>query len=575
MTNRERAETRANEIDQQIIDTLSRGESFRVEAGAGAGKTFSLMRVIDWLEKEKRKDFQKSGQRVACLTYTNAAVDEIVSRLNTEGFIQPCTIHNFAWSCMKGFQSSLIKAVEDLQLLPDNEEKTGKVPASEVKKVAYELGVRYVEDGILYLHHDDVISLFAKFLDNAKFRFLLSKQYPIILIDEYQDSFQSIMDQFLIYFIEPRRRPQIGLFGDAWQTIYADNGACGEVSSDNLKVIKKEANFRSEEIIVDVLNKLRPDLPQISASDEHEGRIIVITTDDYCGPRQKGYYKDELPNEILFSYLHDVREKLKSLGWTEDSKTLMLTHKLLAKAQQYENLLSILGAHLKDADDDHYLFFMNRVEPVFSALVDNDPKRLFEALGVERKPIQSLNHKKAWKALKEQLEIARAHKIIDVLKTVQASRLVGLPPRIEDTLNAFLSGEQGLEYHHKPIELFYDIDYSEVIHAIEFQKPDAEFSTDHGVKGTEYNNVLLVLGRGWNNYRFDELLYQDPKKLDAKDRTAFVRNRNLFYVCCSRPKKRLAVLITVPINGQFKDYLKYVFGAGNVMSYGRFLRLEQ
>ena len=162
MTNRERAEVRADELDKLIVDTLSSGQSFLVEAGAGAGKTHSLMKVIDWLERGKRKELRRNGQRIACLTYTNVAVDEIKSRVTSEGFIQPCTIHNFAWCCMSGFQLSLIKAVGELDLLPDNEDKTGKISLEEVKKVSYDLGVRYVEDGELHLHHDDVIKLIVK-----------------------------------------------------------------------------------------------------------------------------------------------------------------------------------------------------------------------------------------------------------------------------------------------------------------------------------------------------------------------------------------------------------------------------
>ncbi len=323
-------------------------------------------------------------------------------------------------------------------------------------------------------------------------------------------------------------------------------------------------------------NKIRPELPQIPASDEHDGRIVVITTDDYHGPRQTGYYRDELPNEVLFPYIDAVRAKLFSLGWTDNTKTLMLTHKMLAKQQHYNNLLDILDDHLKEADDEHLLFFMNRIEPVFSALSDNDPKRLFEALGLERKPIQSVEHKKEWKELKDQLTVAREQRIIDVLKVIRTSRLVGLPPKLEVLLNSYLNNQQGLEYHHKPIEVFYNIDYSEVISAIDYLKPDTDYSTDHGVKGKEYeyNNVLLIMGRGWNNYKFDELLYRDPKKLKETDRVAYVRNRNLFYVCCSRPKKRLAVFITVPVNTQFRLYLNHVFGAEKVMNYGQFMGLS-
>lgn len=578
MTNKERAEARADELDELIIDNLSSGQSFRVEAGAGAGKTHSLMKVIDWLEHGKRKELRRNGQRVACLTYTNVAVDEIKSRLTSEGFIQPCTIHNFAWSCMSGFQSSLIKSVGELDILPDNEDKTGKISLEEVKTVSYDLGVRYFEDGELHLHHDDVIKLFVKLLDNAKFRMLLSKEYPIILIDEYQDSFKSIMDQLLNYFVEPGIKPQIGLFGDAWQTIYGENGACGEVVSDKLVVIKKESNFRSEEIIVNVLNKIRPELPQISASDDHDGRVIVITTNDYRGERQTKYYKGELPNEVLFPYVDNVRDKLADLGWAGECKTLMLTHKMLAKQQHYDNLLDFLGDHLRDADDEHFLFFMGKVEPVYEALKSNNAKGLFEALGLERRPIQSIEHKRQWKKLGEDLEVARQGTIYQVLKVLEDNKLFGLPPKVTEKLEAFDSwreDEEPITLHKKPISTFYGISYKEVINAISFQKPETEYSTDHGVKGEGYENVILIMGRGWNNYKFDEMLPLNPKLIkDEKQLKAYIRNRNLFYVCCSRAKKRLALFITVPVEGAFMRYLENVFGAENIMTYGDLMRLS-
>ena len=577
MTNKERAVARADELDKLIIDTLSSGKSFRVEAGAGAGKTHSLMKVIEWLECSKRKELRRKGQRVACLTYTNVAVDEIKSRLVSEDFIQPCTIHNFAWSCMSRFQSSLKNTVGELGLLPDNEEKTGKISLEEVKIVSYDLGVRYIEEGVLHLHHDDVIKLFVKLLDNSKFRNLLAMEYPIILIDEYQDSFKTIMDQLLKYFIEPEKRPQIGLFGDAWQTIYGDNGACGEVLCDRLSVIKKESNFRSEEIIVNVLNNIRPDLLQIPASDEHDGRVIVITTNDYSGVRQTGYYKGELPNEVLFPYINKVRAKLANLGWSGECKTLMLTHKMLAKQQRYYNLREFLGDHLQDLDDEHFLFFMNTVEPVYEALKSNNAKGLFEALGLERRPIQSIDNKLQWKKLGEDLEFARKSTIYQVLKVLEGNRLLGLPPKLDAKLKAFdrwREGEEPITLHRKPISSFYEIPYDEVINAISFLKPEAEYSTDHGVKGEGYENVILIMGRGWNNYKFDEMLPLNQALIkDEKHRKMYIRNRNLFYVCCSRAKKRLALFITVPVDNDFMKYLENVFHSENIMTYSDFMRL--
>ncbi len=573
MGNKERAEQRANELDQRIIETLASGHNFRVEAGAGAGKTYSLMKVINWLENEKSKYYIKYGQRVACITYTNVAVDVIKSRLKSESFIQPCTIHNFAWGLMKRFQSSLLKAVGDMELLPAHEDGT---PSSinEISSVAYELGVKYIRDKILYLYHDDVIKLFARMLDNAKFRSFLGKSYPIILIDEYQDSFKSIMDKFLCYFVDAGQPPQFGLFGDSWQTIYSSMGACGEVNSDKIEVINKEANFRSQEVIVQVLNHIRPMLPQITALDENDGKVLIVTTDDYIGERQKGYYKGELPNDVLFQRIDRVREKIEVLGWTGRQKTLMLTHKMLAKEQHYDNLLDVLGDHLKDADDEHYLFFRDRVEPVFRALETNNPKMLFNVLGLTRQPINSQEQKKEWKEFYRRLSMARQGRIADVIELVKQSYLVGIPDKIDYWLNVYRENNNEILFHKKSIMTLYNIAYKEVLNAIESQNPESEFSTEHGVKGEEYDSVLLIIGRGWNNYKFDEILYLNSTSLRGADLEAYIRNRNLFYVCCSRAVKNLALFITVPINAEFRAYLNNVFGENNIMNYTDFINLR-
>lgn len=575
MTNKERAEARANEIDARIIETVQSGRSFRVEAGAGAGKTYSLERVVDWLDREKKTQYRKNGQNVACITYTNAAVDVIASRLSKDSYIKPCTIHTFAWELIKRFQSSLISYIRDLHLLPKKADGSGDlIDGNNIKRVSYSLGVRYIEDGTLYLFHDDVIKLFVKLLDHAKFRLIIEKQYPIILIDEYQDSFRIVMDQFLKYFIDLEKGPQFGLFGDSWQTIYASQGACGLVESDKLVVINKEANFRSQEVIVNALNKIRPSLPQISASNETDGRITIISTDEYDSFRiQKGYYKGELEETILFKCINATIEKLE-LGWSGQTKKLMLTHKMLAKQQGYFRVLELLGDHLKNKDDEHLIFFQSKVEPLYKALVANDSKRLFEILGVERRPIESRKNKQQWRDLKDKLSVARNETIGSVLKTVANSRLISIPSKIAYWMGEAEKGEYGHLYHGKSINTFYEIPYSEIIKVIEFLKPEAEFSTDHGVKGEQYDNVFLVLGRGWNDYKFDEQLYLDPLKLNDTKKEAYIRNRNLFYVCCSRPKKNLAILITVPINQSFRTYLEYVFGAENIIPFSRFLESD-
>ena len=123
--------------------------------------------------------------------------------------------------------------------------------------------------------------------------------------------------------------------------------------------------------------KIRPELPQITASDDTDGSITIITTEEFSCRIQKGYYKGELEDTVLFSCINNVIEVLNKM-WNGSTKRLMLTHKLLAKQQGYSHVLDLLGDHLKNKEDEHFLFFQNKVEPIFEALQTNDPKKLFE-----------------------------------------------------------------------------------------------------------------------------------------------------------------------------------------------------
>lgn len=565
LSNYERAKKNSDIIDTHIIEVLESGKSFRVEAGAGSGKTYSLKKVIDWIQINKGKSLKMKKKKVACITYTNAAVDVIKSRLNPDSPVVPSTIHVFAWANISRFQSSILTIIKEKKLFPND------YNGEEIKRVAYSLGIKYIKNGCLYLYHDDVIKIFSELLEKPKFRTLLTDKYPIILIDEYQDSSKLIINPVIKYFIEKGSGPQFGFFGDSWQTIYADNGACGLIESEKLEVISKEANFRSQKCIVEMLNRIRPELPQISALNDEDGKITVITTDELNNRVTKGYYKGELEENLRYETVNSVREILFKRGWNfEKTKILMITHKMLSKQQGYKTLLDILDKGLKDADDEHIIFFMNRVEPVFKALQENDTRSLYEALGTSRQAVYTRAQKKAWNKLKNNLEIAREKTIFDVIKCVCDSQLIPIPSEVEAIYREYpMNAEK--TYAQSSIGKFYSVSYSEMINVLEYLRPDSLFSTDHGVKGEEYENVLFVIGRGWNEYKFDEVLYKDLSQLSEKDADFYRKNRNLFYVCCSRPIKNLALLITVKINKEFEKYLKRIFGEDSIVSYSDFI----
>ena len=567
-TNYEIAKAEADRVDEIIIETIKEGVSFRVEAGAGSGKTYSLNKVIEWIQANKWSEFQKKKQNVVCITYTNAAVDVIAERLDKDSFILPSTIHSFAWGAIKQYQSTLIEIISSNEALQPKEGDFTKIV-----EVQYTLGHRYQENGILYLYHDDVIFLFNTLLDNAKFRKIFSDKYPLILIDEYQDSFQSIVERFIEHFISKGIGPQIGFFGDAWQTIYQSNKACGLIEHENIKEIKKGSNFRSAPKIVEMLNFIRPELPQHSAIDGFEGEITVITCEDYNGPRRTDRnFKDELPIEEFQLRLSKLKEQIEKniMGPEENLKVLMITHRVLASQQGYDKLLAIISDGLRDKEDAFLLFFMNMVEPIYQALTENNMQLLFDTLKVKRYPINRKSEKQQWKELREQLSVARSKKSIDVLKTVVDSKLIPISQPIEGYYDLYYSAPDAV-YSSTNIKEFLDLDYSQFLSAINFLYPQSEFSTEHGVKGEEYDNVVFVVSRGWNQYQFENYAPMIKNGYPLDKEASYVRNRNLFYVCCSRPKKRLFFFVSIPTGDTFRQFLENLVGAENIVTYKQFI----
>lgn len=564
------AKEQVDAADLKIIEALSKGKSFRVEAGAGSGKTYSLNKALEWIQANKWNEYHRKKQVVACITFTNAAVEVIADRLPKDTFITPSTIHSFAWNSIKQYQNFLIKTVS---LDPEYLKVRGD--SSEVKEVTYTLGIPSKENCIYYLGHNHVLDLFGRLLDNQKFRRVFASKYPLILIDEYQDTNRNIINKFIEYFISQNTGPQFGFFGDAWQTIYQFNNACGLIEHENLEVINKSVNFRSAPRIVEVLNRLRKDLPQVSAIDNIDGEVIAVTCDDYKGIRQRGgYFNGELPSNELKARIGEIRKKIqRELPEGDSLKILMITHKTLAIQQGYEQLLNILGQRLKEKDDPFLVFFMDIVEPIYRALKSSNTQLLFKTLGISRFPIRKKSDKVQWKVFLSELEEARKKKAADVFNVILQSNLVPIPQGLMEWYDLYQKNPERIYISGCPIQSLLNLQYSQFIFAIDFLYPHSIFSTEHSVKGDEYDTVVFVISRGWNNYQFDAYapMITGISSIPENRKDDYERNRNLFYVCCSRPKKKLVFFITVPTDEKFRAFLKQIVDGDKIFTYSEFI----
>jgi DNA helicase II / ATP-dependent DNA helicase PcrA len=96
-------------VDQQISAclTMEKPQSFFLFAGAGSGKTRSLVEALRVLRSKKASQLRLHGQRIGVITYTNAACDEIKQRLEYESLIEVSTIHSFVWSLIGSFHADI------------------------------------------------------------------------------------------------------------------------------------------------------------------------------------------------------------------------------------------------------------------------------------------------------------------------------------------------------------------------------------------------------------------------------------------------------------------------------------
>lgn len=570
----------AREAEALVRRHLERNENFLLEAGAGAGKTYSLIETLRYLISARGSELKRSGQRIACLTYTNAATAVIASRIDSNPLVYIDTLHAFYWSAIRGFQAVLRQKVATM---PDWQERLVEAGGIGSRAIRYDLGHRRVRDDALYLHHDDVLALVVELLPAAKFQDVLAGQYPFILIDEYQDTNADVMRAMKTNLFRRTGAPLIGLFGDHWQQIYEDT--CGHVSDDQLREVGKRANFRSATAIVSALNAMRPELQQAVKDEAFIGSAAVYHTNSWQGSRRTGagggHWKGDLPPDEAHRYLHALKTTLEGEGWSfapHQTKVLMLTHGVLASEQGYSTLADVFtysDSYIKK-EDDYIAFFSDHLEPACAAFAERRYGAMFDHLGSSAPKLASHGDKVRWsQAMADLLHLRETGTVGNVLRHIAASTLIALPDAVaRRELEA--ADWQGTE--HAPGETpedkvartlkLHEVPYSQVVALHQFINGHTPFATKHSVKGDEFENVLVVLGRGWNKYNFGQFLEWVAQGGPPADKwEAFERNRNLFYVSCSRPTTRLALLFTQELSAAALGTLNSWFGQQHVHDY--------
>ena len=301
-----------------LLTTEQLEHHLAIYAGPGAGKTYFLVNNVKRIIEINPKISKSDTRKILCITYTNAAVDEIAKRL--EGYmdsVEVCTIHNFIlkyiispfqWDLRriikKDFEitinrkADITAQVEGLSILHGydkdkiNEDLNNLIgPHDEYgKKILSEVQIDtkpFIQDGQCKLHHsrkikdqhvkaikeyiwnnigkltfDEILYFGFRILkENSTVTYALHVKFPFVFIDEFQDT-NPLQTKIFQYLGE--KSTVVGVIGDIAQSIYSFQGAKPSDFLDfkisgkrKLFTYKITGNRRSTSNIVNFCNYIR------------------------------------------------------------------------------------------------------------------------------------------------------------------------------------------------------------------------------------------------------------------------------------------------------------------------------
>lgn len=557
-------------------------KSFFMFAGAGSGKTRSLINTLEFLAAEKSKYLSEHGRQIAIITYTNAACDEISRRLQYRSIFLVSTIHSFLWELIKNFQvdirqwieASIQEEISELQSKQSGrsatqsraekiKKKTERLEKiKNVKRFSYNPNGENV--GVDSLSHEEVIKIGAEFISSEEtMKQILVNKYPILLIDESQDTKNELIDALLIVYKEKKDQWAIGMFGDTMQKIYQDGKDRLEdaIPPDWVRPVKV-MNHRSSKRIVSLANSIRSlsdDKTQKARSDAAAGfvRLFIANTNS----------NKESTEKFAATIM---AEQGSDENWLTDDgyECLILEHHMAASRFGFASLYTALdecklfSTALRKGEIAEISFLYNTISPLIKA---HKAGNEFEISRLIRKSSPLLSRKFLEANVniqQDMLEIAEhaASSLfalwdndsiplcIDVLKNIQVSGLYELTERTNEILDEKYSGDDPKVVALKKA---LSVPFDEMERYATYVSDKSRFATHQGVKGLEFPRVMVILddteSRGFL-FSYEKLFgAKMPTETDLKNEkegkdTSNRRTARLFYVACTRAMESLAVV---------------------------------
>jgi DNA helicase-2/ATP-dependent DNA helicase PcrA len=575
--------------------------SFVMVAGAGSGKTTSLVKALAHLGQTQRRELKTRGQRIACITYTEVAVKEIWGDVGNDPLFHVSTIHSFLWTVVRPFQINLKAWVtarihEKIAEAQAHYDKPRTRAATRERLVAdiarYRRHLEAVEHQTHFtygagsdfargvLGHTDVIAAAVQLIEQSQLlRDVIASRYPVLFVDESQDTRPDIVAAIRRIAETTPVEFCLGFFGDPMQKIYKE-GAGVIVPPVGWQQITKPENFRCPQRVLRVVNAVRQSgdgliqtrgrvewVDGVPVPVEGSARLFLLSADEHRSAKLAKV------REWLRQVNHD--EHWVSEDRAADVRALVVVHRMAATRLGFPNLYAALNDNappsikegLKDGTAWPLRTFLTYLLPLTMAVYEN---RQFDVMTLMRAgcPLLSAaglaggNAPDVLRRLQTSTEqltcLMRSNdaQLRDVLIFAASAGILHLDEAWTKYLDAdatALAVDDDPEV--PPVTAFLNCRVGELTGYRHYLEDLSPFATQQGVKGAEFERVLVLIddeeGRAQRDFSYEKyfrmsaLSDTDEENIAEGVDSVIERTRRLFYVCCSRATRDLAVVMFV------------------------------
>lgn len=663
--------------EQKSIDMLfqsvDRFESVVFNSGAGSGKTYALIECLKYIVENNRENLNNHNQKIACITYTNVAAENIKQQLGSSDVVEVSTIHDRIWNVICNQKAALLslhieklnKEVKDIEfkLNGDSDYKKYRELDADTQRHFFELmeknkkqynsaynlnaaGFREAMPEEIRLNYSDLLSSVAKFkglvdklfrkkryidcikkIENGekgykevnydamynrdrlvkmrishdtllqyghdlvekypKMKQIIIDRYPYILIDEYQDTADIVVEMMNIiedYAKKIEHNIFIAYFGDSVQNIY-DTGVGSRLKQLHigLKDVTKIYNRRSYTEIINSANKIRNDkIEQKSIYKDCKGGAVNLyfgNEYDVNGFIQK--FREEWDIQID-NPLHCLFATNQMVA---DYSGFLNVYEAFKGADVYQGIgYKQLNSELFSHDTVH----LGDVQAILFRMMT-----LYVKVRVDEQPLREILPTNEYR----NMSFSELKVLVDLLQSIDGCTLKELLIHIFEYYNSnnmyrFIidrifdfdedtSYNEVVRYFANSLYNNWDesvkaedlidslliVEVKELLNWFAYVNRSEEkevcYHTFHSTKGLEYENVVIILGKDFGvNRGLFETFFKEYGKNDEMLSSKYIKGRNILYVAVTRAIKNLSILYIDEVE-QIKGNMEVIFGKGH------------